>query len=105
MSIFRKLEIGLVVLLLLTIVGLGLWNYHLHNAKEDAQQSFQVANGNAEAHETAAKEFKIVVQQKEEAQHALDKAIEANPVWSAEPVPSDVADLLRNPSGSARAVP
>lgn len=105
MSIFRKIELMVGGLLLLAVLLLSAYSMHLRNSRANVQQDYQQASGNASAGTTAARELKTVVIEKEEAHAALNSALEANRTWAAEPVPDDVAALLRHHSGASRAVP
>ncbi|AHB12198.1 Rz-like spanin [Xylella phage Prado] len=105
MSIFRKIELLIGGLLLAAVILLSAYSLHLRNSRANVQQDYQQASGNASAATTAAKELKTVVIEKENAHAALDQALARSPEWADEPVPADVADLLRHDTGSARAVP
>lgn len=105
MSPIRQAEAVLAGLFLLAIVLFGFHYKNLRDELADARQDSQFYAGNASAHRTAATEYKTIVVEKEKAHAKLDSALEAHPVWADEPVPDDVADLLRHDSGAARAVP
>lgn len=105
MSFTRKLEVLFAALLILACVVLGASNYYLQTRKASTERSYHQASGNAYAADAEAQELRIIYTEKEKAYEELGKALERNPEWSTEPVPADVADLLRHDSGATRAVP
>lgn len=92
---------GLLVVVLIYAGYSKYQSWRAESIKEDAQHYA----GNAKAHEVAAVEYRTIITERKKADEALDRALERNPEWADEPVPSDVADLLRHDSGAARAVP
>lgn len=105
MSLFRRIELGFIALLLVAVASLSGYavfqNHQLGKAKEET--SLQTAR--ADANGVAAREYIRLTQKKDTANAQLDAALEANPEYAGAPVPDAAAALLRHPSGAARAVP
>lgn len=105
MSILRKLElfIGLVLLVTVVVLSAQVWIARKSAAIEKEQVHVTTADlGAAEVH---AQEMKIYYKQREIKNAQVNATIEANRDWAATELPSDVADQLRHSSGSTRAVP
>lgn len=105
MSIFRKIEMAFIGLLLAALAGLTVYSYIQKEQLAAAKKESSLQTGRADAHEVAAVEYTRIITDKDTANAELDRALEANPAYSRTAVPPDVADLLRHPSGAARAVP
>lgn len=105
MSITRKLELGTRVLMILAMLGVCWYSWHLSNTISRMNREYRQQYSNAQAGNTEAQELRILVTEKEVARYELDKALEAHPEWAGAPVPDAVADLLRHDSGASREVP
>lgn len=102
MSIFRKVELAVFLVLILGLVVIGVHNWTLRQSLKSAQQDYQLSEGNSQAHETAAKGTKRVMSEEKAAHEELDKAYESNKEWADEPLPTDISDVLREHPSSAR---
>lgn len=91
--------------LLLAVLAWAIYGKYQSSRAESFKEDAQQYAGNAKAHEVAAVEYRTIITERKKADEDLDRALERNPEWADGPVPSDVADLLRHDSGSARAVP
>ena len=83
----------IIMLLLGTLVVL-----HYHSTKVEKENV--VAVSSAKAADTWHKGSVKNAQAKKEARNATDEVLAANPEWADMPVPDDIADRLRDRSGS-----
>lgn len=101
MSIFRRIEITIGVLLLLAVVTLGVISYGQHKVISSTKSENKVLTGDAKAHEVYATGTKVLVTKEKHTNEQMDAAIKANPEWADAPVPSDVAAVLcHNPKSA-----
>lgn len=105
MSIVRDIERGLAGLLL--VVAIVLAGFAWFNAKrvEQVQQQYQHAAADVRAGTVYTVERKRIDKQREVKNGEVEAVLQARSDWSDAPVPDDVADILRHPSGTTRAVP
>lgn len=92
---FRNVEFFLGAVVIAAVLTLSGYAYYQHRASDRLQEDNQLLSGDAKAAATYAREYKKVVAAETKANEQLDEALEANPEWSEQPVPDDVADLLR----------
>lgn len=105
MSIVRKLEIILAALLLAAVGILGFRVWVASHRADTAQENYQAAAGDARAATEYIKVYKEVAEQRRTKDAEVENALGEHRDWADEPVPVDVADLLRNAEGTTRAVP
>lgn len=94
MSIGRKIELALAAIIVATILALWGWGKYNSERRESVQEDYQVASGDASAYKVMAAGTKRVAEQEQRKHEELEVALEANPEWADEPVPSDVARVL-----------
>lgn len=105
MSIVRKLELLLAALLLGAVAFLGVRVWLASNRADTAQDNYHAAAGDASAATEYIKVYRDVTEQRRKKDAQVETVLGGNRVWADEPVPDDVADLLRNAEGTTRAVP
>lgn len=105
MYIARKLELLFGGLLLVCVLALGGKAWIDSKRLDAVQESYQAASGDARAATVYVEAYKEVAEQRRKKDAQVESVLESNRVWADEPVPDDVADLLRHPTGTARAVP
>lgn len=101
---FHKVYLTVIALLLATLAAMGtiMWvNHKVASVKDNVVQEAAL-EANTRAAEVHAKETARVHQNKEKAVEQVRAANERHPEWADEPVPDDVAGILRDPAGSAR---
>ena len=101
MSITRQIELAVgsaLILLILSLWGYGAWKSRLAASLKDENQ---VLNADATADTTYVREYKRAVIEEKRANERVESAIRRNPVWADEPLPDDVADILRDPEATA----
>lgn len=101
MSITRQIELAVgsaLILLSLSLWGYGAWKSRLAAPLRDENQ---VLNADAIADTTYVREYKHVVIEEKRANERVESAIRRNPVWADEPLPNDIADILRDPEATA----
>lgn len=100
MSIGRQAELVLGAILLVVVLIFGgryaymKWNTERLESKND------VLTSDAEADKVYVREYKTVVEQREIKDAQVERALQRNQSWADEPLPDDVADLLRDPAES-----
>lgn len=105
MSIVRKLEMALGIALLAAVAFLAVEVGVYRMKARTAQENYQVASGDAKAAGVYIDAYKRVEKQRSATDAKVESTLEANGDWADAPVPDDVADLLRHPTGSTSAVP
>lgn len=105
MSIVRKLEILLAALLLGAVVFLGFRVWVASHRADVAADQYHAAAGDASAATEYIKVYRDVTEQRRKKDAQVESVLGDNRAWADEPVPDDVADLLRNAEGTTRAVP
>lgn len=105
MFTIRNIERVIAVLIILLIAAGSLRYCYLDSQKEQAKQQAALSEGRADAAEEYSSGLKTIIIEREASDARVQQVLEANPEYSGQPVPRDVADLLRHPSGSTRAVP
>ena len=105
MFTLKNIERVFAILIILLIAAGSLRYCHLDRQKEAAKQEASLQTGRADAAEEYSSGLRTIIIEREASDARVQQALEANPEYSGQPVPSDVADLLRHPSGSTRAVP
>lgn len=92
-----------IMLAVVTLTSLYVWGLKRKVEKLEEQSTTAIADRNAS---DAWRRGAIVVSKdREEATRAADEVLDRNRDWADEPVPSDVADLLRNRKDAGRRVP
>ena len=101
MSIGRQAELvlGAILLVMVLIFG-GRYAYMKWNT-ERLESKNDVLTSDAEADKVYVREYKTVVEQREAKDAQVERALQRNRSWADEPLPDDVADLLRDPAESA----
>ncbi|WP_155616047.1 hypothetical protein [Xanthomonas translucens] len=105
MYIVRNIQLLLGGLLLALVLFLGFRAYLADRRATQAQENYQAAAGDAQAATVYVQAHKEVVKQRRVKDEQVEKVLSANAAWDSEPVPDDVGQLLRHPSGATRAVP
>lgn len=96
-----RLELTIAGVLLAIICGLSWFSFWQHSRKESAQTQYVGAAASSESHQAYAQGAReLVIKVKKEEQH-VEAVLEANRTWSEQPVPDDVADLLRERPASS----
>lgn len=93
------------ILLIIAVVALSFSSCSQRNRAERAEKAYYQQSGNASAYEEHSRGVTAVYQERTNAQDTATEVLEAHPEWSGEPIPPDVADLLRHSTGASRAVP
>lgn len=90
-----RLELTITGVLLAIICGLSWFSFWQHSHKEASQTQYIGAAASSESHQAYAQGARaLAIKVKKEEQH-VEAVLEANRTWSEQPVPADVADLLR----------
>ena len=105
MYFVRNVQLLFGGLLLAVVLFLGFRAYLADRRATTAQENYQAAAGDAQAATVYVQAHKEVQQQRRVKDEQVEKVLSAHAEWDDQPVPDDVADLLRHPSGSTRAVP
>lgn len=92
---FRKAEAIVGLLVILAVLALSVYVYTLRAAHKNATSANQALSGDAAAATTYTRAYKKVIAEEKKDNERMDEALAANPAWSEQPVPDDVADLLR----------
>ena len=93
------------IILVIVIVALSLSNCHYSNRANKAEGLYLQQSGNAAANRTHSEGVRTVIEERYQAHEKAEAVLEQHPEWSAQPLPPDVADLLRNDSNTSRSVP
>lgn len=104
-SLARKVELFIGGLLLITVVVLAVQVWMARHKADVVKEELHVASADLGAADVHTKEMRIYYRDREIKNVQVTKAIEANPDWASVELPDDVADQLRNSSGTERAVP
>ena len=105
MSLLRRIELTIGLLLLITVVVLATQVWVARKRADVVKQQVHAVTADLGASEVHAEEMKIYYKQREIKDAQVTKAVEANRDWADVELPSDVADQLRHDSGATRAVP
>lgn len=105
MSIIRKLEYLFLFVLIVCLVLMGWRNHSLSNRVNELQTKQAPVVATAKAATTKATAVQDAYTERDKSNALLHAALEANPTYSAEPVPADIAARLRSPDGTAERVP
>jgi Na+/melibiose symporter-like transporter len=95
MSIAHKIAFYFGIALIILVLALFGYNQYLDWRNRDLKQTNVELSADSSADYEYVKEYKIVVEQEKQANEAVQAAVERNPEWASEPLPGDVADLLR----------
>ena len=95
---FRKAELIVGLLVIALVLGLSGYAYWLSKTHSRDTSAIQTLSGDARAATTYTREYKKVLAEETKANERMDEALARNPAWSDQPVPNDVADLLRDHS-------
>lgn len=100
----HKVYLSIIALLIIAVAvvgGLLYLNRTVQAVKDNTVQEAS-AEANTRAAEVHAKETVKVYRNKEKALEEVRAVEERHPEWADEPVPDDVAAILRKPAGPAR---
>ena len=97
----RQVNLVLGGLLLLAVVGLGLRYAYVSWRAESLETKNDVLTSDATADKTYVREYKTVIAEQEKTNAEVDRVLEEHRDWSEQPLPDDVADILRDPAESA----
>lgn len=90
---------GLFVGVVLTIAGVTLTAMYLYNLNRQIA-ALKAANASAQANQRAAETWlsgnKALTIERKESDDVTEQVLASNPDWADQPVPDDVASLLRN---------
>ena len=101
MSIARNIELAIGGSLLVMVLGLwgyGAWKDYRADQLKDENVTL---TADSTADNTYVREYKRIVTEEKQANERVESAIRRNPVWADEPLPDDVADILRDPEAAA----
>lgn len=101
MSITRPVEAtlgGILLAIILILCG----RYAYYNWKsESLEAKNDVLTSDASADKAYVRKYRAVIIERETKDAQVDRALQRNRDWADEPLPDDVADLLRDPAESA----
>jgi hypothetical protein len=100
MFTFRKSEAILGALILLTVLVLCGRYAYMNWKASSLETKNDVLTSDAQADTTYVREYKTVITERETKDAQVDAALQRNGDWADEPLPDDVADLLRDPAES-----
>lgn len=98
---FYLWTVGILMLIVLALGILLATSWKVSSFKSDAVQEGAL-EANTRAAEVHAREQAKVYRGKEKAIEQVREVAERHPEWADEPVPDDVADILRDPADPAR---
>ena len=90
---------------MLAVLGLSGFAWYQSGTIERAQGQASVATGDARAATTHRDAHQRIATERKTDEAHTEAVLTANPEWSEQPVPSDVADILRDPARSTERVP
>jgi hypothetical protein len=100
MSIARKIELIIGATLLLVVLALcGRYAYMSHKSKS-LETKNDVLTSDAAADAAYVREYKTVITERKTQDAQVENALDRNRDWADEPLPDDVADLLRDPAST-----
>lgn len=100
MSIARKAELILGAILLSIILSLCGRYAYMNWKSESLEAKNDVLASDAAADTVYVREYKTVITERETKDAQVDEALGRNRDWSEQPLPDDVADLLRYPAAA-----
>jgi uncharacterized protein HemX len=98
MSITAKLQAALSLILTIAVIAFGVYGWYQKQRVEHVSEERNVASGDAAAYKTHNTEYKKVVTAERATKEQVDEVVARNRDWADEPLPVDVADLLRDPA-------
>lgn len=101
MSITRQIELAVGGVLLVVILFLWMATKWSGWRNSQLEQQNQVLTADSSADTEYVRQYKRVVIEEKQANERVESAIRRNPVWADEPLPDDVADILRDPEAAA----
>mgnify|MGYP003409105269 CR=1 FL=1 len=101
LSLKTYLRLGVLALILL-LAGYGWYQKGRADRAKDANKEL---SADAAAGTTFGSEVGKIYKEKKVDDQRTEAVLARNPEWSSQPIPPDVADLLRHPTGAAQAVP
>lgn len=101
MSIGRQAELVIGATLLVVVLFFGGRYVYMKWNTERLESKNDVLTSDAAADKVYVREYKTVVEQRETKDAQVERALQRNRSWADEPLPDDVADLLRDPAESA----
>lgn len=104
-SLARKIELTIGVLLLVTVAVLSVQVWIARNRADVVKEDLHIAQADIGANAVYQQDMEINRQLRTAQEARVNVTIERNREWAAVELPSDVADQLRNSEGTARAVP
>lgn len=91
-------RLAVAALSLLTILSLGLYVKYLQAEVAEGKAAKVEVDATSRALKTYTKGTAKVSAERQEALHEVDDVRQGYPAWADEPLPSDAADLLREPT-------
>lgn len=101
MSIARQAELILGAILLSVILALCGRYAYMHLKSESLQAKNDLLTSDAASDQVYVREYKTIVTERETKDAQVEDALGRNREWADEPLPDDVADILRDPAESA----
>lgn len=102
MSIFRsKFELILGTLIFVIILSLCGRYAYMSWKSENLETKNDVLTSDAAADTVYVREYKTIVTERDTKDAQVEDALERNRDWAEQPLPDDVADLLRDPAATA----
>jgi hypothetical protein len=100
-SIRANVELILGAIILSVILFLCGRYVYMSWKSDSLEAQNDVLTSDAEADQVYVREYKTVITEREAKNEQVDRALERNRDWADEPLPDDVADILRDPAESA----
>lgn len=85
-----------VIGLFVVVLGLAAYSVSLKYRLDAANAKKETVTATAAGYKTYAKEHAAVTERKEKTNHEVREALARHPEWADEPVPAELADLLRD---------
>ncbi|KOR44985.1 hypothetical protein ADT27_13385 [Xanthomonas oryzae] len=103
--IWKRIEliVGLALLMTVAVLAVQVTMARKHAAR--VQEQVFAVTAELSAEKQHSREVEKINKQREIKNAQVSTALEANPEWSADVLPDDVAAQLQHPSGTSRAVP
>lgn len=105
MSILRKLELFIGVILLVTVVVLSVQVWIARNRADVVKEDLHIAQADIGANAVYQQTMETNRQIRTAQEAKVNVTLERNRDWAAVELPSDVADGLRHSSGATTAIP
>lgn len=105
MSILRKVELFIGVILLVTVVVLSVQVWIARNRADVVKEDLHIAQADIGANAVYQQTMETNRQIRTDQEAKVNVTLERNRDWAAVELPSDVADGLRHSSGATTAIP